>query len=85
MIVHPGDQPKIEQELDVLLCWMDSKPLLSGNKYLFQINSRRLRASVKEIQNQYDVNTLEKKFGLETNWIERYRKSKNKNGFTAAF
>src|SRR5580765_6043715 len=40
LIVKNDNKPKVSQELDVLLCWMDSKPLTPGNKYLLQINSR---------------------------------------------
>ena len=62
LIVKNENQPKLSQELEVLLCWMDSKPLKAGNKYLLQINSRTVRAVVKEIEYKLDVNTLEKKY-----------------------
>ncbi len=39
---------------------MDSKPLVAGNKYLLQVQSRRVRCVVKEINFKLDVNTLEK-------------------------
>jgi sulfate adenylyltransferase subunit 1 len=60
LIVHDDNQPMVSHELEVLLCWMDSKPLVAGNKYLMQINSKVVRAVVKELQYQLDVNTLEK-------------------------
>ncbi len=60
LIVRTGDNPRIEQELDVLLCWMDSRPLTGGNKYLLQIGPRRVRSVVKEIEYKLNVNTLEK-------------------------
>jgi sulfate adenylyltransferase subunit 1 len=41
---------------------MDSKPLVNGNKYLLQLNSRRVRCIIKEIEYKLDVNTLQKKF-----------------------
>ncbi len=62
LIVKNENQPKLSQELEVLLCWMDSKPLKAGNKYLLQINSRTVRAVVKDIEYKLDVNTLEKNF-----------------------
>ncbi|HRQ50394.1 MAG TPA: sulfate adenylyltransferase, partial [Agriterribacter sp.] len=49
------------QELEVLICWMDTKPLITGNKYLLQINSTRVRSVVKDIAFRVDVNSLEKK------------------------
>ena len=60
MIVAENNQPKISQEFDAMLCWMDSKPLKPGNKYFLQINSRVVRCVVKEIQYKLDVNTLQK-------------------------
>jgi sulfate adenylyltransferase subunit 1 len=38
---------------------MDNKPLIPGNKYLLQINSRVVRSVVKEIEYKLDVNTLQ--------------------------
>lgn len=62
LIVHQDQLPRVEQELEVLLCWMDSKPLIKGNKYLLQIGSRTVKSIVKEIEYRLDVNTLEKNF-----------------------
>jgi sulfate adenylyltransferase subunit 1 len=58
-IVKTDNQPEIANELDVLLCWMDNKPLVAGNKYLLQINSRVVRASIKEIVYKLNVNSLQ--------------------------
>ena len=41
---------------------MDTKPLVNGNKYLLQLNSRTVRSVIKEIEFKLDVNTLQKKF-----------------------
>lgn len=62
VIVHSDNQPEVSQELEVLLCWMDNKPLVPGNKYLLQINSRVVKAVVKQIEYRLDVNTLQKDY-----------------------
>jgi sulfate adenylyltransferase subunit 1 len=62
LIVLDDNQPQVAQELEVLLCWMDNKPLLPGNKYLLQINSRVVRAVVRDIEYKLDVNSLEKEY-----------------------
>jgi sulfate adenylyltransferase subunit 1 len=62
LIVTNDNQPHVAQELEVLLCWMDNKPLARGSKYLLQINSRTVKSVVKEIQYKLDVNTLEKNY-----------------------
>lgn len=57
--VKLDELPKLEQEFDALVCWMDAKELVEGNKYLLQQGSRRVKAVVKEIVYKLDVNTLE--------------------------
>ena len=63
IIVHTDNQPQVEQNLEVLLCWMANKPLEVGNKYLFQINSHVVKSVVKEIEYRLDVNSLQKDYG----------------------
>ena len=65
MIVHTANQPRLSQELEVLLCWMDAKPLKTGNRYLLQLNSRTVKAVVKKIEYKLDVNTLEQNDAVE--------------------
>lgn len=60
LIVNVNDQPTLTNEAEVLLCWLDEKPLQSGNKYLLQQGSRMVRAMVTGIDYKLDVNTLEK-------------------------
>jgi sulfate adenylyltransferase subunit 1 len=60
LLVNGERPPSVEQEFDVLLCWMDAKALAPGNKYLVQMGSRTVRGMVKEIEYKLDVNTLEK-------------------------
>ena len=59
-IVVQDAEPKVESELDVLICWLDDKPLQPGNKYLLQHNSRQVRAIVRQVEYKLDVNTLQK-------------------------
>lgn len=58
VIVKEEHNTRIEQEFEALICWMDTKPLIPGNKYLLQLNSRRVRSIVKEIEYELDVNSL---------------------------
>lgn len=60
MIALKDNQPIVDQEFEVLVCWMGNKPLVPGNKYLFQINSRVVRSVVRDIEYKLDVNTLQK-------------------------
>lgn len=58
-IVRSDNQPQVSNELEVLLCWLDDKPLVAGNKYYLQHNSRLVRAVIRNIEYKLDVNTLE--------------------------
>jgi len=60
IIVNKNNQPKVENEIEALLCWMANKPLAVGSKYLLQINSRVVRAVIKDIEYKLNVNSLEK-------------------------
>jgi sulfate adenylyltransferase subunit 1 len=58
-IVKVDNLPQVNNELEVLLCWLDDKPLIPGNKYLLQHNSRMVRAIVRSVEYKLDVNTLQ--------------------------
>lgn len=60
VIVLSRDLPKIEKDLEAMVCWMDNKPLRAGNKYFLQMNSSRVRVVVKDLNYRMDVNTMEK-------------------------
>lgn len=64
-ILKSGDESRVVNESDVLLCWMDEKPLQKGNKYLLQHGSKRVKAVVKGIDYRIDVNSLEQISGVE--------------------
>lgn len=58
-IVRSDNRPQVSNEIEVLLCWMDEKPLQPGNKYLIQHNSRLVKAVIRQIVYKLDVNTLQ--------------------------
>lgn len=60
LIVKSNNLPKLEQELEVLVCWMGEKPLKVGSKYLIQNNTTQTKAVIRDIEYKLDVNTLEK-------------------------
>jgi len=58
-IVKPDNLPQIKNEMEVLLCWLDDKPLQPGNKYYLQHNSSLVGAVVRSIDYKLDVNSLQ--------------------------
>jgi sulfate adenylyltransferase subunit 1 len=85
LIVPRNNQPQLEQEFEVLLCWMDNKPLIAGNKYLLQTNSSRVRSVVKDIEYKLDVNTLEKNYSPEKAVLNDIIKATVKTASPVAF
>ncbi|MGN6264693.1 MAG: sulfate adenylyltransferase subunit 1 [Ginsengibacter sp.] len=85
MIVPTSNQPRTDQEFEVLLCWMDNKPLIPGNKYLLQLNSNRVKAVIKEIEYQLDVNTFDKNYSPEKAVLNDIIKAKIKTASPVSF
>jgi sulfate adenylyltransferase subunit 1 len=66
MIVKVGSKPEQEQELDVMVCWMNERPLQVGGKYALKHTSRDARCIVKEVKYKMNINTLQKEEGDQT-------------------
>ncbi len=58
-IIKSTEVMAVTNEADVLFCWLDDKPLQTGNKYLLQHNNRTVRTVIKNLAYKIDVNTLE--------------------------
>jgi len=51
MIVKSSELPKIDKEINTTICWMDSKKLVAGTKYLIQHNTNRVLAKIDSVKN----------------------------------
>ena len=51
MIVKTGEEPSAEKQLTARVCWMDSKNLTGGTKYLLQHGVNRVQAMVQSVNN----------------------------------
>ncbi len=51
MIVKSSELPKIEKEINTTVCWMDSKKLVPGTKYIVQHYTNSVLAKVESIKN----------------------------------
>ena len=58
MISRPANQPEPTQDIDAMICWMDSAPMRVGGKYAIKHTTRSARALVKDIAYELDINTL---------------------------
>lgn len=60
MIVRENNVPEISQDIEVMMCWMNEKPMVPGMKYYLRHTTSEVRAMIKEIVYKVDVNTLER-------------------------
>ncbi|ELR70988.1 Sulfate adenylyltransferase subunit 1 [Fulvivirga imtechensis AK7] len=58
MIVRENNKPNIGQDIDVMLCWMNAKPLVASGKYGIRHTTSDARCMVKNIHYKMDINTL---------------------------
>lgn len=58
MLVRAHNAPFISQNLDCMICWMNTKPLTPGTRYVVRHTTREIKGIVKEIQYKIDINTL---------------------------
>lgn len=76
MLVRAHNQPEISQDIEVILCWLNNKPVNPSAKYLLMHTTREAKALIKEINYKIDINTLhriEDDKDLKMNDIARVR------------
>lgn len=65
MIVRPNNQPEVGQDLELMVCWMNQKPMTERTKYILRHTTKETQAMVKEIQYKVDINTLHRIEGVK--------------------
>ena len=76
MIVRSHNQPNIGQDIDLILCWLNNKPVNPSARYLLMHTTKDAKAIIKEINYKIDINTLhriEDDKDLKMNDIARVR------------
>lgn len=64
LISKVNNTPNISQELDAMICWMDSKPLNLTAKYFIRHTTHEAKCLVKEVVYVMDLNELKRVEGL---------------------
>ena len=76
MIVRENNQPHVEQDIDLMICWMNPKELVPNGKYALRHTTNDVRCVVKDVNYKVDINTLhriENDFNIGMNDIGRIR------------
>lgn len=58
MIVRQNNVPNIGQDLELMVCWLNEKPLMENQRLLLRHTSKEARCLVKELRYKIDINTL---------------------------
>jgi sulfate adenylyltransferase subunit 1 len=72
MLVKSDNLPKVEQEVELMVCWMNDKKMNPTGKYLLRHTTNEAKCVVKNVAYKMNINTLEKivdNFEVEKNDI----------------
>ena len=58
MVVRTNNQPHIGQDIEMMVCWLNEKPLNPRGKYTLKHTTKELRCIVKEVRYKVNINTL---------------------------
>lgn len=58
MIIRKNNQPEISQDLEIMICWFNKRPIVPRGKYTILHTTKEARCIIKEIRYKLDVNTL---------------------------
>jgi sulfate adenylyltransferase subunit 1 len=62
MLVSTDDLPVISQDINLMICWFNERPMQLGGKYLIRINSNEAGCIIKSVSYRMNINTLENDF-----------------------
>lgn len=73
MLVRERNLPHVAARFDAMVCWMDEQPMDPRTAYVLKHTTQKVKAHVREIQYEIDVNTLHRResAGLKLNEIGR--------------
>jgi len=58
MIVRTNNQPHVGQDIELMICWLNEKPLDPRGKYAIKHTTKELRCIVKDVRYKVNINTL---------------------------
>ncbi len=60
MIVRENNRPEISQDIDIMICWLNDKPMRPGGKYALMHTSNEVRCMIRDVKYKIDINTLDR-------------------------
>ena len=65
IVAVDGNQPHMEQEVLLNVCWFRNSPMQQGKKYVIRHATQQTLGIIKEIEYKIDINTREKEYGVD--------------------
>jgi len=62
MLVSSADIPSLSQEINLMICWFNEKPLRIGGRYLIRLNTNEAGCVIKSVNYRMNINNLERDF-----------------------
>jgi sulfate adenylyltransferase subunit 1 len=62
MVVHPDNQPITSQDITMMICWFNEKPMRTSGRYLLKHTTRDAKCIVKDVNFKININSLDKDY-----------------------
>jgi sulfate adenylyltransferase subunit 1 len=62
MLVSANNLPVISQDINLMICWFNERPLKVGGRYIIRINSNESGCIIKSVNYRMNINNLEHDF-----------------------
>ena len=60
MIVKEKSLPQVNQDITMMICWLNEKPMNPGGKYVLKHTTKDVRCVIKTVDYKVNINTLDK-------------------------
>lgn len=60
ILAKPNNHPQTDQDIDMMLCWMNQRPVNLNTKFFVRHTTKEVRGVLKEIQYKLDINNLQR-------------------------
>jgi len=58
MIVRENNKPTVANDIDIMICWMNNKPLKSGNRYILKHTTKEVKCIIQNILYKVNIDNL---------------------------
>lgn len=65
IIAKPNNQPESNQDIELMLCWMNQRPMTLNSKFYLRHTTRETKAVLKEITYKMDISSAKRVEGVE--------------------